>query len=156
MKNSFPKGSKIALAILFILLGVYAQQAFAHHSFAMYDQTKVVVLTGVAHQFVAQANHAELHFYVIGPDGRLERDKDGQLVDWGVEMAGAAAVAREGITGDSFKPGTIFTVHMNPLRTGGNFGSRVGPLYKCPWKTPPEPGKTCDTVKDMETIGGNY
>jgi len=135
MKNSFPKGSKIALAILFILLGVYAQQAFAHHSFAMYDQTKVVVLTGVAHQFVAQANHAELHFYVIGPDGRLERDKDGQLVDWGVEMAGAAAVAREGITGDSFKPGTI---------------------YKCPWKTPPEPGKTCDTVKDMETIGGNY
>src|SRR5215469_5884605 len=156
MKNSFPKGSKFALAILFILLGVYAQQAFAHHSFAMYDQTKVVVLTGVAHQFVAQANHAELHFYVIGTDGKLEKDKDGQLVDWGVEMAGAAAVAREGITGDSFKPGTIFTVHMNPLRTGGNFGSRVGPIYKCPWKTPPEPGKTCDTVKDMETIGGNY
>ena len=154
VKNSFVLS--IIAVCAFVLAGICARQAFAHHSFAMYDQTKVVVLTGVAHQFVAQANHAELHFYVIGTDGKLEKDKDGQLVDWGVEMAGAAAVAREGITGESFKPGTIFTVHMNPLRTGGNFGSRVGPIYKCPWKTPPEPGKTCDTVKDMETIGGNY
>ena len=33
--------------------------ALSHHSFAMYDQTKTVMLTGVAYQFVAQANHAE-------------------------------------------------------------------------------------------------
>ena len=56
----------------------------------MYDQTKTTVLTGVAYQFVAQANHAEMHFYVIGPDGKLVKDKDGKNVDWGVEMAGAA------------------------------------------------------------------
>jgi hypothetical protein len=122
----------------------------------MYDQDKVLVFTGVAHQFVAQASHSELHFYVIGPDGKLERDETGDPVDWGVEMDGAAAVAREGITGDSFKPGTIFTVHMNPLRTGGHFGSRVGPMYKCPWRTPPDPGKTCDTVQGMTVITGKY
>src|SRR5262245_59512661 len=40
----------------------------AHHSFAMYDQTKTVTLTGVVKQFVAQANHAELHFYLVAPD----------------------------------------------------------------------------------------
>ena len=34
----------------------------------MFDQTKTVTLTGVTYQFVAQANHAELHFYVLGPD----------------------------------------------------------------------------------------
>ena len=45
--------------------------ALAHHALAMYDQTKTLVLTGVAYQFVAQANHAELHFYLIGPDGKL-------------------------------------------------------------------------------------
>ena len=39
-----------------------AGPALAHHSFAMYDQTKTVVMTGVMYQFVAQANHAELHF----------------------------------------------------------------------------------------------
>ena len=59
----------------------------------MYDQTKTTVLTGVAYQFVAQANHAEIHFYVVGPDGKLVKDKDGKNADWGVEMAGAAAVA---------------------------------------------------------------
>src|SRR5579864_2403097 len=125
----------------------------AHHSFAMYDQTKTVTFTGVAYQFVAQANHAEIHFYLIGPDGKLAKDKDGKNVDWGVEMAGAAAVAAQGITAASFPVGTIFSVKMNPLRDGSNFGSRVGGIAKCPWKTPPAPGKTCDTVKGMELLG---
>jgi uncharacterized protein DUF6152 len=155
MNNQGTKSLIVAICLV-LAIGVYVRRASAHHSFAMYDQTKVLVLTGVAHQFIAQANHAELHFYLIGSDGKLERDKNGQLVDWGVEMAGAAAVAREGITGESFKAGTIFTVHMNPLRTGGNFGSRVGAIYKCPWRTPPAAGKTCDTVEGMTTIGGNY
>ena len=129
--------------------------ALAHHSFAMYDQNKTVVLTGVAYQFVAQANHAELHFYVIGPDGKLVKDKDGKNVDWGVEMAGAAAVAQQGITAASFPAGTIFSVKINPLRDGSNFGSRVGAsaIAKCPWKTPPSPGKTCDTVQGSELLG---
>ena len=139
------------------IAGYLRQPALAHHSFAMYDQTKMLVLTGVAHQFIAQANHAELHFYLIGPDGKLEKDKNGQLIDWGVEMAGAAAVAQQGITaGRGSRRVTIFTVHMNPLRTGGNFGSRVGPIYKCPWRTPPAAGKTCDTVAGMTTISGRF
>jgi Family of unknown function (DUF6152) len=156
MKKPLTISWAVAVTLALVSIGLYVKPAFAHHSFAMYDQTKVLVLTGVAHQFIAQANHAELHFYLIGADGRLEKDKDGQLVDWGVEMAGAAAVAREGITGESFKAGTIFTVHMNPLRTGGNFGSRVGPIYKCPWRTPPAAGKTCQDVKGMTVVGGNY
>ena len=86
--------------LLAFVARLYVTPASAHHSFAMYDQTKTTVLTGVAYQFVAQANHAELHFYVIGPDGKLVKDKDGKNVDWGVEMAGAAAVAAQGITAD--------------------------------------------------------
>ena len=142
--------------IAFVFLGLYVMPASSHHSFAMYDQTKVLVLTGVAHQFVAQANHAELHFYLVAPDGKLTKDKDGKLVDWGVEMAGAAAMAQQGITAASFPVGTIFSVKMNPLRDGSNFGSRVGnsAIAKCPWKTPPEAGKTCDTVKGNEILGG--
>ena len=135
--------------------GLLTLPLLAHHSFAMYDQNKTVVLTGVAYQFVAQANHAELHFYVIGPDGKLIKDKDGKNVDWGVEMAGAAAVAQQGITAASFPAGTIFSVKINPLRDGSNFGSRVGAsaIAKCPWKTPPAPGKTCDTVPGSELLG---
>ena len=156
MKERLTTRWVIALCFALVAASICVNPTFAHHSFAMYDQTKVLVLTGVAHQFVAQANHAELHFYLIGPDGKLEKDQNGQLVDWGVEMAGAAAVARQGITAESFRAGTIFTVHMNPLRSGGNFGSRVGPIYKCPWRTPPAPSKTCDTVAGMTTISGNF
>jgi hypothetical protein len=145
----------IAGLLASVSLGLFVTPVLAHHSFAMYDQTKTEVLTGVAYQFVAQANHAELHFYLIGPDGKLAKDKDGKNVDWGVEMAGAAAVAQQGITAASFPAGTIFSVKVNPLRDGSNFGSRAGnsAIAKCPWKTPPAPGKTCDTVKGSELLG---
>lgn len=156
MKKLPGKDLMIAGIIAFISLGLYVMPASSHHSFAMYDQSKVLILTGVAHQFVAQANHAELHFYLIGPDGKLTKDKDGKLVDWGVEMAGAAAMAQQGIMAASFPTGTIFSVKMNPLRDGSPFGSRAADtaIAKCPWKTPPDPGKTCDTVKGSEILGG--
>jgi Family of unknown function (DUF6152) len=130
--------------------------ASAHHSFAMYDQTKTLVLTGVMTQFIAQANHAEMHFFMIGPDGKLVKDKDGKNVDYGVELAGAAAMAQQGITAESFPPGTIFSVKVNPMRDGSNFGSRAGgtALAKCPWKKPPAPGKACDTVEGHQLVGG--
>ncbi|HEY1753841.1 MAG TPA: DUF6152 family protein [Bryobacteraceae bacterium] len=149
------RGGVIAGLAALAAFGLTVTPALAHHSFAMYDQTKTITLTGVAYQFVAQANHAEIHFYLIGADGKLVKEKDGKNADWGVEMAGAAAVAAQGITAASFPTGTIFSVKMNPLRDGSNFGSRVGAIAKCPWKMPPEPGKTCDTVKGSEILGGS-
>jgi hypothetical protein len=154
MKKQPTRGWMIVGLLAWVSLGLYVTPALSHHSFAMYDQTKTLVLTGVAHQFVSQANHAEIHFYLIGPDGKLTMDKDGKYVDWGVEMAGAAAMAQQGISAATFPAGTIFSVKLNPLRDGGNFGSRIGAIAKCPWKTPPAPGKTCDTVTGSELLGG--
>jgi hydrogenase maturation factor len=132
-----------------------AGPALAHHSFAMYDQTKTLTMTGVMTQFVAQANHAELHFYLIGPDSKLQKGPDGKPLAYGVEMMGAAAVAEQGITAESMKQGTIISVKVNPMRDGSNFGSKAGAsaLAVCPWKTPPAPGKTCDTVTGSQVLG---
>ena len=116
MKKPSTRGWMIAGLLVVASLAFGVTPAFSHHSFAMYDQTKVVALTGVSHQFVAQANHAELHMYLIGPDGKLAKDKDGKYVDWGVEMAGAAAMAQQGVTAETFPAGTIFSVKVNPLR----------------------------------------
>lgn len=137
------------------LAALAAIPAFAHHSFAMYDQTKMLVLTGVVYQFVAQANHAEIHMYLIGPDGKLEKGPDGKPHAYGVEMAGAAAIAEQGITADSMKAGTILSVKVNPLRDGSDFGSKAGNsgLARCPWKTPPAPGKSCDSVQGRDILG---
>lgn len=136
--------------------------ASSHHSFAMYDQEKTVVLTGVVKQFVAQANHAELHFYLIAPDRKgLAKTADGKYVEWGVEMAGAAAVAQQGITAQSFGVGTVFSVKLNPLRDGTNFGSRTGAIAKCPIDPAtnkpklPAAEKNCDSVPGSTLSGGN-
>jgi hypothetical protein len=128
----------------------------------MYDQEKTVVLTGVVRQFVAQANHAELHFYLIAPDRKgLAKTADGKYVEWGVEMAGAAAVAQQGITATTFGVGTVFSVKLNPLRDGTNFGSRTGAIAKCPIDPAtnkpklPAADKHCDSVPGSTLSGGN-
>ena len=77
-------------------------------------------------------------------------------------MAGTAAVAQPGITSASFGSGTVFSVKLNPLRDGTNFGARLGnsAIAKCPTdaatKKPklPEPGKHCDAVAGRTLIGG--
>src|SRR5262245_64687117 len=87
--------------------------ALSHHSFAMYDQEKTLTLTGVVKQFVAQANHAELHFYLVAPDRKgLVKGADGKYVEWGVEMAGAAAVAQQGITTPTIGAGTLWSAKV--------------------------------------------
>ena len=166
MKNWLTIPHTVLIAI--VLMALWAMPAFSHHSFAMYDQTKTVTWTGVVIGFSGQANHAELQFIVIGPNGKPmnEKDKDGKAIEgkyvkWGVEMAGAAAVAQQGITATSFAVGTVFSVKLNPMRDGTNFGSRVGAIAKCPTNeatgkpTPPEAGKHCDSVKGATILGGD-
>ena len=153
------KQRTIAVMTAVMTVAVFAVPAIAHHSFAMYDQSKTVTWTGIATRFVAQANHAELHFVPLGPDGRPMRGSDGKPITWGVEMAGAAAVAQQGITASSFAAGTVFSVKLNPLRDGSNFGSRVGAIAKCPVDKDGKPqiptaGKHCDSVTGNTILGG--
>jgi hypothetical protein len=165
MKNRLSVPHNALTAI--VLIALCALPALAHHSFAMYDQTKTVTWTGVVTGFSGQANHAEIQFIAIGPDGKpmKEMDKDGKVIEgkyvrWGVEMAGAAAVAQQGITASSFAVGTVFSVKLNPMRDGTNFGSRVGAIAKCPVNEagkfiPPAAGKHCDSVKGATILGGD-
>ena len=151
----------IVTASTLLCLALFVMPALSHHSFAMYDQSKTVVLTGAVKTLVMQANHAELHFYLIQPDRKgIAKTPDGKPVEWGVEMAGAAAVAQQGITGTTFGSGTVFSVKLNPLRDGSNFGSRVGAIAKCPVDPAtnkaklPAPDKHCDSVEGNTLIGG--
>ena len=149
------------MAASLAMLAVLQVTLSAHHSFAMYDQKKVVTLTGVVKQFVPQANHAEIHFMLFAEDLKsLAKGKDGKYVEWGIEMAGTAQLERQGISPKTFGAGTVFSVHLNPLRDGSNFGARVGALAKCPMDAAtnkpkiPEAGKHCDSVPGNTLIGG--
>ena len=148
-------------AAVLIAAVVCAAPVAAHHSFAMYDQTKTLTLTGVVKQYVPQANHAEFHLILLTPDRTaLEKGKDGKYVEYGVEMAGTSQLERQGITGTTFPAGTVISVKVNPLRDGSNFGARQGALARCPvdpaTNKPKLPGanKHCDSVPGHTLNGG--
>ena len=134
------------------LLGVAHLQA--HHSFAMYDQEKTYVFTGVVTRVTPDVSHLQIFFVPLN-DRRdaVVRDASGEPIVWTVELRGAATVAREGVTLESFPPGTIFSIGLHPLRNGQPAGSREGGLFKCPVRTPPAPGKHCDSVEGHTAIG---
>jgi hypothetical protein len=160
MRNRSVRAMTLASSLV-VLAVLFGTTVSTHHSFAMYDQKKVVTLTGVVKQFVPQANHAEIHFMLFAPDHKsLLKGKDGKYVEWGIEMAGTAQLERQGISPATFGAGTVFSVHLNPLRDGSNFGARVGALAKCPVDSGtnkpklPEPGKHCDSVAGHTLTGG--
>jgi len=126
----------------------------AHHSFAMYDLSKTKVFTGVVTRIDPAPNHLAIFFAPMNAERKnVERDASGEPVIWSVEMGGSAMMAKQGISVNSFPPGTIFSVGLHPLRNGEDAGSREGGLFKCPEKTPPAPGKHCDSVEGSIAIG---
>jgi hypothetical protein len=111
-------------------LGGAIRSVLAHHSFAMYDMSATKVMTGKLTRFIPGSNHVQLIFDVVDTDGKPVM-KDGKPTVWGVEMGSAAAMARNGVTVESFPPGTIMTVTLHPLRDGRPFGAIGGPIINC-------------------------
>lgn len=125
-----------------------AAQLSAHHSFAMYDSTVRYVFTGVVDSINPDPAHLQIVFVPLN-DARdaLVRDAKGERVSWTVEMEGAGAAAREGISTSSFARGTVFSVGLMPLRNGKPSGARVDGLFRCPEGKAPASGKHCDSVE---------
>ena len=118
--------------------------AYAHHSFAMYDQAQTRTYTGRLTRYIPGSNHAQLIFELIGPDGKALPGKDGKPSTWGVETASAVAMARVGVSPKTFPTGTIFTVTLYPLRDGRPFGAMAETLIRC-GMTMPAGGCTKET-----------
>ncbi len=144
----------LALTSAFALLVGAGAPVQAHHSFAMYDTTKTVVFTGVVTRVDPAPNHLQIYFAPMNAEHKnVERDANNEPIVWAVEMGGSAQMARQGISVNTFPPGTIFSVGLHPLRNGDTAGTRQGGLFKCPEKTPPAPGMHCDSVEGHVAIG---
>ena len=95
-------------ALLFLTLLV-AGPAFAHHSFAMFDQKKSVTLRGTVREFQWTNPHAFIHIQV------------GKEM-WQVELNSPNNLKRQGWKSTSVKAGDEVTLVLNPLRDGSKGG----------------------------------
>ena len=95
-----------------------AGPAFAHHSFAMFDATKMVTWEGVVEKYDWTNPHS--HITVVVPANAKDPSLAGR---WDIEGASPNIMLRQGWTKNSFKPGDKITVIGHPLKSGEKGGS---------------------------------
>jgi hypothetical protein len=105
-----------ALLLMTVLAG--AAPALAHHSVAMFDQSRLMVLRGVVKSFSFVNPHSWIS--IVGSS-----DGAGEQVRWDVEATSPSTLARLGLTADALKPGDRVTVAIRPLLDGRHGGSMV-------------------------------
>lgn len=151
-RAQFGIGGAVAAVIAAVAMATAAR---AHHSFSAYEGGVTKVFTGVVTRVNPDVNHLQIFFAPMNAERKnVERDADGKPVVWAVEMIGSAAAARDGISVSTFPAGTVFSVALHPLRSGEPAGSRERfPMFRCPERTPPAPGKHCDSVEGHVKYG---
>lgn len=87
---------------------------FAHHSFAMFDQSRMVPLTGTVHDFQWTNPHAFIDIDVPNAAGGVDL--------WKVELNSPNNLERQGWHIHTMRPGDKVTVVINPLRDGAKGG----------------------------------
>ncbi len=92
-----------------ILVGALALTpvcADAHHSFAMFDQSKQVTVAGTVREFQWTNPHAFIEV------------EDAQGKTWGIELNSPNNLVRQGWKRTILKSGDKISVTLNPLRDG--------------------------------------
>ena len=98
------------LTIVLLLVVGGAAPLGAHHSFAAFDRTREVTLTGVVKE--VQWNNPHAWIQVVVTDAR------GRQTEWGFECGSPNMMSRTGWTRTTLKTGDRVTVVANPLKDG--------------------------------------
>jgi hypothetical protein len=98
----------------------------AHHSAAMFDDEKVVELTGTIKEMQWTNPHIWIQVIV---------DNGGQKTEWSLEGGSPNSLSRNGWRATTFKFGDAVTVRANPMKDGSAGGSFIGAKFKETGKT---------------------
>jgi hypothetical protein len=110
----------MAAAAVAAAVMIAAQAVSAHHSAAMFDDTKVVELQGVVKELQWTNPHIWLQVVV---------DDKGQKTEWSLEGGSPNSLSRRGWRATSFKPGDVVTVRLNPMKDGTPAGGFIGAKF---------------------------
>ena len=89
--------------------------AYAHHSFAIYDRSKLLTLKGNVKSFQWTNPHCVV-WGLVQPEG------GGEPQEWSFETTSPGVLTRGGWTRNSVKPGDRVAVEFYPLRDGSHGG----------------------------------
>jgi len=98
-----------------VTLMCVAAPAAAHHSFAMFDAEKTVILKGTVKEFEWQNPHVWLEMMVVDP-------ATGKAAKYSLEMGSVARSTYDGWKKDTVRPGDPITATMHPLKDGSRGG----------------------------------
>jgi len=90
-----------------------ATPALAHHSFAMFDQHKIMTLEGTVSEFQWTNPHSFIE---------MDVPTAGKLTHWSIELNSPNNLKRQGWSRSSLHVGDKVTLRMNPLRDGSKGG----------------------------------
>jgi hypothetical protein len=105
------------IACLMVVIGLSGGAAFAHHSFASFDMTKEVKISGTVAEVQYTNPHVWLFVDVATPKGATE--------SWAIEAGGPNILLRGGWKANSVKVGDKVEVTLHPMRDGKRGGSLV-------------------------------
>ena len=103
------------MAALLIGLGAPAAPVLAHHSFAMFDFSRIVTVHGVVKEFQWTNPHVILWVESEAKAGEAP-------VTWTAELTSPGNLTRGGWTKRSLQPGDKVDVDLAPLRDGQHGG----------------------------------
>jgi Family of unknown function (DUF6152) len=106
---------KLMLGAVLLAALMAAVPVFAHHSFAVYDRTKVLTLKGNVKGFQWTNPHCVI-WVLVQPEG------GGDPQEWSFETTSPGVLTRGGWTRNSVKPGDRVAVEFYPLRDGSHGG----------------------------------
>ena len=108
-------------ALLVTTAAVLAVPALlAHHSASMFDDTKVLELTGV----VREMQWANPHIWI-----QVVVTDNGAKKEWSLEGGSPNSLSRRGWRSTTFKPGDVVTVRLNPMKDGTLAGAFIGARF---------------------------
>jgi hypothetical protein len=100
----------LTLAALSAMTLLIAPIALAHHSFAMFDNSRTVTITGVIKEF--QWTNPHTWTWIDVPNDKGGTDQ------WGIEGMSPNYLGRRGWTKNTLKPGDKVTITIFPLKDG--------------------------------------
>jgi hypothetical protein len=103
--------SVLSAAMVMAIGGLSNAPVMAHHSFAPYEATLQMKLSGVVTEFKWVNPHVYIEMDAADP-------KTGEKKHWLVECASTSILNRAGWRFNLLKPGDQITVIVSPLRTG--------------------------------------